>query len=172
MFKYALLIVIVVMPLLGEAFLLSAQENSSPPANKQQEQALKYKASDGIPQDKAAEKLRDYAVLEACLNDLASSKNPEHKYHIQNVGAGREIVIDDGTCKYNLFIDLGQPSHNIDNKDTRRIPADIQEDFKPRNAEPAGSLADFKPANPNIILMDLDGFFDKSDDPIRDFLIR
>ncbi len=172
MCKSALLIMIGVMPLLGEAFLLSAQEKSSPPAKKQDEQAVRYKATDGIPEDKAGEKLRDYAVLEACLNDLASPKNPEHKYHIQNVGPGREIVIDDATCEYALLIDLGEPSENIDNKDPRRIPADIQENFKRRNAEPASPLADFKPANPNIIIRDLDGFFEKADDPIGDFLKR
>lgn len=170
MFKSAPLIVIGIVALLGEAFMLSAQEKSSPPAKKQDEQAIRYKATDGIPKDKVAEKLRDYAVLEACLNDLASPKNPEHKYHIENVGPGKEIVIDDAICEYDLFIDLGQPSHNIDNKDPRRIPADIQEDFKRRNAEPARSLADFKPANPNIILLDLDGLLDRSVDPVKEFL--
>jgi hypothetical protein len=47
-------------------------------------------------------------------------------------------IID--TCKYELLIDLVEPSHNIDNKNARRIPAEIQEDFKRRNGEPAKSL--------------------------------
>ena len=64
---------------------------------------VRYEANEGGPKDKAAEELRDYAVLEACLNDLASPKNPEYKYHVKNVGPGREIVIDDPTCKYDLF---------------------------------------------------------------------
>jgi hypothetical protein len=95
------------MPFLWAAFQLSAQEKSSPPPKSQDEQAVKYEAAEGIPKDKAAEKLRDYAVLEACLNDLASPKNPEYKHHIKNVGPGREILIDDATCKYDLLIELG-----------------------------------------------------------------
>ncbi len=107
------------MPLLEEAFLLSAQEKSSPPAKKQEEQAVRYEGSDGIPNDKTAEKLRDYAVLEACLNDLASPKNPEHKYHVENVGPGREIVIDDAICKY----DLSSTLVNRATTSTKRMPA-------------------------------------------------
>ena len=152
MFKSVLMIVIGVITLLGEAFLVSAQEKASSPGKKQDQPPVKYEAEEGSPKDKAAEKRRDYAVLEASLNDLASAKNPEYKYHIKNVGPGREIVIDDRTCKYEpLFIDLGKPSHNIDYKDTRRIPAEIHEDFKRRKDEPARSFKDFKPANPNII---------------------
>ena len=169
MFKRLLLIMIGVVLLLGEAFLVSAQEKASSPGKKQDERAVKYEAAEGIPKDKKAERLRDYAVLEACLNDLTSAKNPEYKSHIKNVGPGREIVIDDRTCKYDLLIDLGEPSENIDYKDTRRIPAEIHEDFKRRKDEPARSLADFKPANPNIIVSDLDELFDKADSGLAEF---
>jgi hypothetical protein len=33
-------------------------------------------------------------VFEAALNDLASPKNPEHKFYVQNVGPGKEIVVN------------------------------------------------------------------------------
>ena len=170
MFKSVLMIVIGAIPLLGVAFLVSAQEKASSPGKKLDQPLVKYEAEEGSPKDKTAEKRRDYAVLEASLTDLTSAKNPEYKYHIKNVGPGREIVIDDRTCKYGLFfIDLGEPSHNIDYKDTRRIPAEIHEDFKRRKDEPARSLADFKPANPNIIVRDLDELFDKADDGLAAF---
>jgi hypothetical protein len=57
MCKSAPLIVIGVMALLGEASLLSAQEKSSPPAQKQEEQAVKYKATDGISKDTVSQSL-------------------------------------------------------------------------------------------------------------------
>ena len=172
MCKRVVLIVIGFMLFWGAAFQLSAQEKSSPRAKRHDDQAVKYEAAEGLPKNRTAEKLRDYAVLEACLNDLASPKNPEYKYHIKNVGYGREIVIDDGTCTYALLIDLDEPSHNIDNQDVRNIPAEIQKDFKRRNGERARSLADFKPANKNIIVRDLDGLFEKTDDPVGAFMRR
>ena len=108
-------------------------------------------------------------MLEASLTDLTSAKNPEYKYHIKNVGPGREIVIDNRTCKTDFFSSTSANQYNIDYKDTRHIPAEIHEDFKRRKDEPARSLADFKPANPNIIVRDLDELFDKADDGLAAF---
>jgi hypothetical protein len=170
MFERRLSVMIGFIALLGGAFLVSTQERASSPSKKQDQQPIKYEAEEGIPKDKAGEKRRDYAVLEATLNDLASPKNPEYKYHIENVGPGREIVIDDKTCEYDLFIDLADENRNIDGTDKRRIPADLQEDFKRRNKGPARSLADFKPANPNILVRDLDKEFKDSDLFARAFL--
>ena len=106
-------------------------------------------------------------MLEAALNDLTSPKNPEYKYHIENPGPGREIVIDDNTFEDDG--ELGSESSNIDNKDTRNIPTDIQADFKRRNDGRARLLKDFKPANPNIKMCDLDKLFEVADDPIGQF---
>jgi hypothetical protein len=149
--------------------LVPAQKTPSP-GQGQVQQPIRYEAEEGVPKDKAGEKRRDYAVLEATLNDLASPRNPEHKYHIQNVGPGREIVIDDNTCDYDMFIDIGGDIHDIDNKDPRSIPADMQDDFRRRNLERARSLADFKPANSNIIVRDLDRLFEEADAPLDAFL--
>ena len=160
MFKSVLAIVSGVIALLGVALLISAQEKTPLPG-KEDHQSVKSEAEEGGPKDKAAEKRRDYAALEACLNDLASAKNPEHKYHIENVGPGREIVIDDKTIADDG--ELGNESSNIDHEDTRSIPADIQADFKRRNDGRARSLKDFKPANPNIKMCDLDKLFEVDD---------
>ncbi len=80
---------------------------------------FRYEAEDGLPKDQEAEKRRDYAVLEAALNDLASPRNPEYKDYIQNAGPRREIVIDDNTVEDGLR-DPGDESENIDHRD----PAD------------------------------------------------
>jgi hypothetical protein len=169
MLKRRLSVMIGFIPLLGGSLFVSAQERTSSHGKEQDQQPIKYEAEDGIPSDKAGEKRRDYAVLEATLNDLTSPKNPEYKYHIQNVGQGREIVIDDMTCEIDLFIDLGSESHNIDYEDARSIPKDIQNDFKRRNDGPPRSLADFKPANPNIIVRDLDKIPGPADDFLEGF---
>lgn len=167
MFKRSLLVVIGVVFLLGAAFLVSPPEKAPLPVTKQDHHFIKYEAEEGVPKDEAAEKRRDYAVLEAALNDLTSPKNPEYKYHIQNVGPGREIVIADKMC--NFGYELTDTSTNVDYTDTRRIPADIQDHFKRRNDGRARSLKDFKPANPDILVRDLDKMFEKAYDPIEVF---
>jgi hypothetical protein len=157
MCKQIRLVLIVFVSVLGGVSLVLVLEKVSSLHKNQDQPSLKYEAEEGVPKDTAAEKRRDYAVLEAALNDLASPRNPEYKYHIQNVGPGREIVIDDNTYKYDT--ELRDKSTNIDHTDTRSIPADIQDDFKRRKGEPARSLADFQPVNPNIIVRDLDKMF-------------
>lgn len=162
MSRRMLLLVIVVFALLGATSLVFAWRKPPPPGKKTDQAPIKYEAEDGLPKDKAAEKRRDYAVLEATLNDLASPNNPEHKYYIKNVGPGREIVIDHKLCEGGLPLDLIDESTNIDGKDARSIPAEIQEDLKRRKAELGSSLADFKPTNPDIIVRDLDELFNKA----------
>lgn len=172
MFRRMLSVVIGSVALWEGAFLVSAQEKVSPSGRDRDKQPIKYEAEEGNPKDKAGRKRRDYAVLEAALNDLSSPENPEYKYHIQNVGPGREIVIDNNTCKFKILIDLDRESHSIDGRDTRSIPTDIQDDFKRRDDEPHRSLADFKPANPDIIVRDLDRMFEEADDPLEEFSKR
>ncbi len=138
-------------------------------ASPKDQQPINYEANEGIPKDKVGEKRRDYAVLEAALNDLTSRKNPEYKYHIQNVGPGQEIVIGDTTCKYTLFIDLAQATQNIDHEDARSIPKDVQADFDRRRQEAPRSLADFKPANPDIIVYDLIRLFENQSQHYKAF---
>jgi hypothetical protein len=103
--------------------------------------------------------------LEAALNDLASPKNPEYKYRLQNVRPGKEIVINIktrvGTQLTDMLLALDRPNQNIDGEDDRSIPRDIQRDFKRRSRSPARSLADFKPTNANIIVADLDSMLEQ-----------
>jgi hypothetical protein len=98
--------------------------------------------------------------LEAALNDLASGANPEYKYRIKNKGPGKEIVVSIKTQVAGRFTDLilglHRPSRDIDSADPRNIRRDIQNDFKRRSRSPAGSMADFKSASPNVIVEDLD----------------
>jgi hypothetical protein len=81
MFKRMLLVRVWVMALMPGTFLVYAQEKAS--SKKQDQPSIRYEAEEGAPKDKAAEKRRDYAVLEAALNDLASPKNPEYNHVIQ-----------------------------------------------------------------------------------------
>jgi len=126
MFKRMLLSVIGSIALLGGALIASAQEKAPSPEKKHDQPSVKYEAEEGLPKDKAGEKRRDYAALEAALNDLASRQNAEYKERFQKAGPPREIVIDHKTCESTLFIDLDDEFHDIDNEDPRRIPADIQ----------------------------------------------
>ena len=75
-----------------------------PSEEKHDQPTVRYEAEEGLPKDKAAEKRRDYAVLEAALNDLASPKNPEYKHGIQNLRERREIVIDENTWEHNIYV--------------------------------------------------------------------
>jgi hypothetical protein len=162
MFKRNLLVVIGYVALLGGASIVSAQDKTP---------SVKYEAEAGLPKDKVGEKRRDYAVLEAALNDIASATNPENKNHIKNRGPGREIVISNETIAGDSgLIGIEYESHNIDGKDARRIPADMLEDFKRRRNGPTRSLKDFKPGNPNIIVRDLDKMFEEADFPLDAFL--
>jgi hypothetical protein len=147
------------------ASFVFAQEKASSRAKNYGQLPTRYSAEDGLPKDKAAEKRRDFAVLEAALNDLTSPKNPEYKYRIQNGGPRREIVVDDRTYEYDLdFVDSDGESRNIDHEDARKVPADILEDLRRRSREPAKSLADFKPANRDIIICDLGRLFEDAID--------
>ena len=124
-----------------------------------------YAAEEELPKDEAGEKRRDYAVLEAALNDLASPRNPENKYYVQNAGPGKEVVINRKTEVANnftrQFLALDRPNHNIDGTDVQTIPADIQKDFLRRSKRAASSLADFKPANPNLVVEDIDSMLEE-----------
>jgi hypothetical protein len=163
MFRSSALVAVALIPPLGSAFFLFAQENPSPRREREDRAPVRYEAEDGVPKDNAGEKRRDYAVFEAALNDLTSARNPEHKHHIKRFGAGREIVLDDNTYNFDLLMDIGAVSRNIDQHDPRTIPVDIQEDFERRNDRRPRSLKDFKPASSKIIVRDLDGMFEKAD---------
>jgi hypothetical protein len=132
----------------------------------------RYKAEVELPKDQAGETRRDYAVLEAALNDLADPKNPEHKYHIQNVGPGREIVVGMQTMPGgpdDPFMDPGERSTNIDHTDRQPIPAELRADLRRRNDGKQRSLADFKPRNSNTLVRDIDTEFKGADDFIGRF---
>jgi hypothetical protein len=148
----------------------SAQDKAPSPDKAQDRQPIRYEAEEGLPKDKAGETRRDYAVLEAALNDLASPQNPENKTYIENhSGPLREIIIDRNTLSEPSHV-LGGESRNSDYKDPRNIPADLRKDFKRRNHGPSRSLADFKPANRNILVRNLDKEFKDSADFVGDFL--
>jgi hypothetical protein len=117
----------------------------------------RYMAEAGPPRGRAAEARRDYAVLEAALDDLADPRNPEHRHHVRNVGYGREVVVHGRLEPEDLRI--GAESLDIDNGDPRKIPAGVLSDFYRRNRVRSLSLADFRPANPNVLVRDLDGLF-------------
>ena len=133
---------------------------SKPSKEKHDQPTVRYEVEEGPPKDKAAEKRRDYAVLEAALDDLANPKNPEYKHGIQVFRERREIVIDEHTWEGNIFVAVDE-SVNSDQEAPRRIPDDIRADLRRRNAGPVRSLADFKPANPNIVVRDLDKLFER-----------
>lgn len=170
MTRRRLLVVIGFVWLLDGAVVVPAQEKASPPGKETRGRPFKYEAEDVVPKDKASEKRRDYAVLEATLNDLVNPGNPEHKYHIQHVGPGREVLVNNRTCKYDPLLDLSGESRSVDNTDVRRIPAALQEDFKRRNKGPVRSLADFQPANPDILVHDLEMEFKDADGFVDAFL--
>ncbi len=65
---------------------VSVQTVPARSVKKQIEQRLRYEAEDGPPKNAAGQNRRDYAVLEAALDDLASPKNPEYKNHITSGG--------------------------------------------------------------------------------------
>jgi uncharacterized protein (TIGR02246 family) len=132
---------------------------------KQGPHAVRYEAEERLPEDREAEKRRDYAVLEAALDDLTSPMNPEYRYQIRNIGPRREIVIDDNTWEH-APRDPGEESRNIDHKDPRPIPDDIRSDLRRRDDGPSTSLADFRPANPDIVVRDLDELFGRADGPL------
>src|SRR6516225_2591455 len=114
-YKITLLLVFSALAPLDGAIIVSAQQISPSPGKIQDQPPVKYEAEEGLPKDRAGEKRRDYAVLEAALNDLASPKNPEYKNVIQNLGLRREIVIDDKMSPdHSDFINLGGEDRNND----------------------------------------------------------
>lgn len=132
-----------------------------------------YPAGDAIARNPAAEQRRDYAVLEAALNDLTSPWNPEYKYQIKNLGLARQIVLDSRTFNGRYGpLDLDQLSESIDHKECRLIPADLRADAIRRNQSPVRSLADFRPANPNVLVRDLESEFKDSENFVSDFVDR
>jgi hypothetical protein len=171
--KFTLLVIAARIVPLGAALIVSCAPTRAPsPDKKVDQRSTNYDADEGLPQDEAGEKRRDYAVLEAALNDLCSPKNPEHKYRIQNLGPGKEVVINESTCVArgfeDTFFDLGHENRNFDGNDAQSIPLDVQVDFTRRSKSPARSLADFKAANPNIIVEDLNRIIVKDLDRIGD----
>jgi hypothetical protein len=167
MTRRALAILIVPTAVLGVILIVTRGKTTSPPRSNG---PFAYEAEAGTPNDAAAETRRDYAVLEAARNDIASPENPEHKYRVQRFGPGREIVIDDTTTRSLHFRsmivegDIVAESRNIDGLDLRKTAADVQADFRRRNRGASRSLADFRPTNPNIIVRDLSSICEDCDD--------
>jgi hypothetical protein len=75
--KLKLLVIGSSISMLAVTVIVSAQTGAPSTEKKPEQRIVRYEAEDGLPKDKAGEKRRDYAVLEAALNDLASPKNPE-----------------------------------------------------------------------------------------------
>jgi hypothetical protein len=151
----------------GGAFLVTAQDANLPSAKTPGERPVRYEAQDDLPKDKAAEKWRDYAVLEAALEDIIWPENPEFRY-----GRGRkdeilEVVLGDKTLAANdlteLDLQLDRPSQNIAGKDPRSVPVDTQADFKRRSKAPPISLADFRPTNRRIRVEDVKALYRRTD---------
>src|SRR5262249_42141970 len=111
----------------------------------------------------AAEKLRDDAVLEVALGDLVSPNNSYNKRHHKGDSSRVEVLVDDEFCEYSRGADLYLGAENRDANDSQPdpqgIPADLQADLERRNTGPAGSLSNFRPANPAIIVRDVDRDF-------------
>ena len=124
-----------------------------------------YVGEDEPPRDAAAEKRRDYAVLEAALNDLASPKNPEHITRIANAGLGKEVVIniktEVGPNDKDDFLRSDRLTRTIDNEAARGVLRDVRDGFQRKSQGAAGSLADFKPANPSVVVEDMDRMLEK-----------
>ena len=148
----------------------AGQKKAPSPPKKRVQPPVRYEAEDGPPRNAAGEKRRDYAVLEAALNDLASPANPEYKYHLENLGYGREIVMDDTISQHEMSFELGDESTNIDHEDLQRIPIDVQADFNRRNSMPPKRLADFKAANSDIVVRDLETEFKGEGSFVQNFI--
>ena len=133
-------------------------------------------ADEELPTDEAGEKRRDYAVLDAALDDLADLHDPEFASRIQNARLVKEVVINSRMEPADLviqhYVGLDRKTDKSSGEDVHKIPADVYEDFKRRSKVPASSLADFKPANPNVVVDDLDGMLDKPKGILGDSLAR
>ena len=147
------------------------QDKTSHDDKETREPPVRYKAEEGLPKNKLAETLRNYAIMEAILNDLTSPRNPEYRMQIDNKGLSREIVINVDNELGNLSLwEPGKVSHNSDGKDPRPIPDEMHADLYKRIKLPRTSLHDFKPANPKILVRDLNKEFDGSSDFVFDFV--
>jgi hypothetical protein len=136
--------------------LASAQEKATSSERSPDRPPIKYAAEEGVPKDNAAEKRRDYAVLEAVFNDVTSPKNPENKLRVQRFGPSKEIVVNVRTTEFEVDPGWDGESRSIHGDDMQTIPSDILQALKRRSREPVKSMADFKPANRDIVVTDLD----------------
>ena len=163
MLKMLVLVTIVCLLGMDAASIVCSQETGSSYCVKGDKPRGKEGVKHELPTDQDGEE-RDYAVLEATLDDLASPKNPEYKNWLQHAEPGREIVINIRTRVggelTDLFLLLDRPNRNIDGADPRNVPRDIQEEFKRRSRSPVMSLTDFKPTNAKIIVADLDSMLE------------
>ncbi len=138
---------------LGIAAILSKAMKHEHPT----QPAVRYFAEDELPKDEAAEKRRDFAVLEAALNDFAD------RYPDKSV-APVKLIVNDKTSLSGPFVSriaepIGQASAE-DGDDGRSIPKDLLDDLDRRGALKALSLADFRPASPSIIVDNLDAMLE------------
>ncbi len=146
----------------GGTFLASVEDEPS---------TMKYEADEELPKDFEGERRRDHAVLEAVFNDLASPNNPEYRFQIENQGGpSREIVVNRTLRAGPWHVDAEYESRDIIDGDPQRIPVELQEALNRRALRRARSLKSFKPANPNILVRDLDALFQRESDPVDAFL--
>lgn len=127
--------------------------------------AVRYLAEAELPKDEAAVKRRDFAVLEAALNDFGD-RNPTH----DKSGSPVKLIVNHKTSPSGPFLSriaepIGRASAD-DSDDVPIIPKDALEDLDRRVALAAISLADFKPAKSSIILDNLDAMLGKSESPL------
>ncbi len=127
--------------------------------------AVRYLAEAELPTDEAGEKRRDFAVLEAALNDLAG-RNPTQ----DKSGAPVKLIVNDKTSPAGPFLSriaepIGRASPE-DGDDVPNIPNDALEDLDRRGALAAISLAEFRPASLNIIVDNLDGMLETATNPL------
>jgi hypothetical protein len=160
----AIAIVGTVIALGVASIIIITRTNAPSPSMKEDHRSVRYEAEVGGPKDEAGEKRRDYAVLEAALDDLASPKNPET---ISGPPIS-EIVINDKTSVQEHFVVTlvmpGRGSRCVRGHAIPSISIDIQKDSERRGTMAALSLADFKPANSKIFVDNLDEIVAKSPD--------
>ena len=154
-------LVIALVGVLGIATVLTNATRPKQPI----QPTVRYLAEAEVPKDEAGEKRRDFAVLEAALNDLAD-RNPTH----DKSGSSLKVIVNDktgpsGPSLSRIAEPIGRASPE-DGDEVPNIPNDALEDLERRGALAAISLADFRPASPNIIVDNPDGMLEKATNPL------
>jgi hypothetical protein len=159
--KFRLIVIAGFVVALIGAFALIVRMKTRSSTTEPAHPAVRYEAEDGLPKDEAGERRRDFAVLEAALNDLADPSDSEHR----DVEARRrrpieQVVINHKTSVEGHFVVMmvvpGNDKRCTYGHEIPDIPLDLQKDLERRGHLGAISLVEFKPANPKVIVHNLD----------------